>query len=121
MNSAWIALWTDFPSQRFVPLLLASSLFMIFTISLQISWLKDGQPFDHSSTFLSSNHGQSLQLAKAAHQHEGRYACIAENAVGTVQRSFMVKIADAPQLEGESSEEIVLLTGVQLIVFNSYS
>lgn len=63
------------------------------------------------NNFVVTNANQSLWLDKSNSIHDGRYTCQAENAVGAVQRSFVVKVEQPPLLEGASVEEVQLLTG----------
>ncbi|MBN3312119.1 HMCN1 protein, partial [Atractosteus spatula] len=66
-----------------------------------ITWLKDGIPFESSSTVRVLPGGRTLQILNAKEEDAGRYTCVATNEAGESLKNYEVKVYIPPVINKE--------------------
>ncbi|EFO22762.2 hypothetical protein LOAG_05722 [Loa loa] len=65
-----------------------------------VTWLKAGRPFYHDSDVYLSANGMKLHFLNLKKNDVDRYTCIARNPAGEEKHDFVVKLLEAPTIEG---------------------
>ncbi|XP_018408468.1 PREDICTED: hemicentin-1 [Nanorana parkeri] len=79
--------------------------------SPQITWLKDGLPFNIIKGNISvESFGRILHFKNTLAEDAGRYTCVASNAAGEAEQSIWLNVYEPPKIEnsGEVHHETIL-------------
>ncbi|XP_055041763.2 hemicentin-1 isoform X2 [Misgurnus anguillicaudatus] len=81
-----------------------------------ITWLKDGQPVNMSSSVRVISGGRGLRLMHAASEDAGRYTCIVSNSAGEERKSFDLNVLVPPSIVNEGTVEDVKVKEKQNVI-----
>uniref|UniRef100_A0A8D2KTM3 Hemicentin 1 n=1 Tax=Varanus komodoensis TaxID=61221 RepID=A0A8D2KTM3_VARKO len=92
----------------------------------EVTWLKDGQPFQEADGHQLMSNGHLLHLINAQVADTGRYTCIASNSAGDKSKSFSVNVLVSPFIvgadkDGGTEEVTVILNNPTSLVCEAYS
>ncbi|KAI7799480.1 hemicentin-1 isoform X1 [Triplophysa rosa] len=82
-----------------------------------ITWLKDGQPLNMSSSVRVISGGRGLRLMHAASEDAGRYTCIVSNSAGEERKNFDLNVLVPPSIINEGTVENVKVKENQNVIF----
>ncbi|XP_063792751.1 hemicentin-2 [Pseudophryne corroboree] len=92
------------PQNETVQLTIGSSIFLSCEAQgyppPKITWLKDGEPLEHSGERGLIIRGSRLQINRAQQSHGGMYSCIVQNHLAEVHKDFLLLIQVAPRILG---------------------
>ncbi|KAM4696629.1 hemicentin-2 [Rhinophrynus dorsalis] len=66
----------------------------------RITWLKDGEPLDHSVEWGVIIRGSRLQINRVQLSHAGQYRCVAQNPISEAHKDFFLLVQVAPRIIG---------------------
>ncbi|XP_073667498.1 hemicentin-1 isoform X2 [Paramisgurnus dabryanus] len=81
-----------------------------------ITWLKDGQLVNMSSSIRVISGGRGLRLMHAASEDAGRYTCIVSNSAGEERKSFDLNVLVPPSIVNEGTVEDVKVKEKQNVI-----
>nr|XP_055041763.1 hemicentin-1 isoform X2 [Misgurnus anguillicaudatus] len=81
-----------------------------------ITWLKDSQPVNMSSSIRVISGGRGLRLMHAASEDAGRYTCIVSNSAGEERKSFDLNVLVPPSIVNEGTVEDVKVKEKQNVI-----
>ncbi|XP_023221211.1 hemicentin-1-like isoform X2 [Centruroides sculpturatus] len=65
-----------------------------------IFWFKDGILLTTNEEYEMTNRNQILHIDSVEQEHKGHYTCVISNAVGTVEKDFIIDILVPPKIAG---------------------
>uniref|UniRef100_A0A0K0E047 Hemicentin-1 n=1 Tax=Strongyloides stercoralis TaxID=6248 RepID=A0A0K0E047_STRER len=66
----------------------------------KVFWLKDGKNFELSDGVQLSANEQKIFFTRINENHPGKYTCVARNLAGEDKRDFILRLLEAPKIEG---------------------
>ncbi|XP_069093155.1 hemicentin-2 isoform X1 [Pleurodeles waltl] len=78
----------------------------------EISWLRNSVPIVSTERYHLLEEGRHLQILGIELTDADTYACVAENAAGSVEKLFMVTVSVPPEIAGVNPENVTGILGI---------